>query len=191
MTSLSTVNPGQTLVLGCVAVCLAAMVLTSAVYRTTNPSLVREVEQGGAEHGQDVMTMISQLMQRLQDNPQDPGILESLARAFTQMQAWDRAGMFWKRLLAVEPGNIQARQQLAMALYRQQDFQGAAGQLRSVLRIDPDNVYAHFNLAVLMATYLEAPDESREHLQAVIDNPEAPEDLRNEARNRLDALEAG
>jgi len=190
MTTLRRLDPGKAIVLCSMALCLAAMVVSSAVYRTSNPSLVREVEQSGADHGQDVMAMIGQLMQRLQENPQDPEILESLARAFSHMQAWDRAGQFWKRLLAVEPGNSQARQQLAMTLYRLQDFQGAAEQLQAVLQQEPDNAYAHFNLAILLARRLEAPDRAREHLQAVIDAPGTPEDLRQEARTRLEELGA-
>jgi Tfp pilus assembly protein PilF len=188
MTTLRRLDPGKAVVLCSMALCLAAMVVSSAVYRTTNPSLVKEVEQSGADHGQDVMAMIGQLMQRLQENPQDPDILESLAMAFSRLQAWDRAGQFWKRLLAVEPGNTQARQQLAMTLYRQQDFQGAAGQLQAVLKQDPDDAYAHFNLAILFARHLEAPGRAREHLQAVIDAPGAPEELREEARTRLEEL---
>lgn len=188
MTSPRSLSNGRILVLGFMALCLSAMVLTSAVYRTSHPSLVKEVERGGGDHGQDVMTMISQLMQRLQDSPQDPDILQSLARAFTHMQAWERSGQFWRRLLAVEPDNIEARQELAMALYHQQDFQGAADQLQTVLSHDPDNVYAHFNLAILMSRHLDAPEKGREHLRAVIENPEAPEDLRQEARQRLESL---
>jgi Tfp pilus assembly protein PilF len=75
-----------------------------------------------------------------------------------------------------------------MTLYRQQDFQGAAGQLQAVLEQEPDDAYAHFNLAILFARHLEAPGRAREHLQAVIDAPGAPEDLRQEARTRLEEL---
>ena len=49
------------------------------------------------------------------------------------------------------------------------------------------NVYAHFNLAILMSRHLDAPEKGREHLRAVIENPEAPEDLRQEARQRLES----
>ncbi|MFW6314441.1 MAG: tetratricopeptide repeat protein, partial [Desulfohalobiaceae bacterium] len=101
----------------------------SVVYQVQNPGLTQQARQRpenqtqgqDQEQTQEMMEMVSSLMQRVQEDPQDVESLEQLGLIFMRMEAWERAAQFWKRVLEQEPEHLQARQQLANCYYRQEE----------------------------------------------------------------------
>lgn len=171
--------------LGFVLVALVCMLGFSTLYRLEHPSLTRVVHQNQAGGQEDMMGMVGQLMQRLEENPEDVSTLRTLGQMFMRMQAWSEAQRFWARLLALEPEDVQARQQLSMSLFRQEEYAAAADELREVLKVDPDNPHAFFNLGILNMYYLDDPQEGQRYFQEVIDSPQAGPELKEQAREQL------
>ncbi|MFO7876427.1 MAG: tetratricopeptide repeat protein [Desulfovermiculus sp.] len=171
--------------LGLVVLALVAMVGYSVAYRLHHPSLTREIEHTHSSGQEDMMDMVSQLMQRLEQNPEDTSALRGLGQAFMRMQAWSEAQRFWNRLLDLEPDNVQARQQLAMSLFRQEKYAAAEEELSHILKSDPDNAFVLFNLGILHSYYLENQEQGRSYFQQVLDAPGAEPELKEQAQEHL------
>jgi protein O-mannosyl-transferase len=79
-----------------------------------------------------------------------PALL-ALAPAFGVLTARRNAAYrdevtFWRRVIAAEPGNFRAHNDLAIALSSAGEAADAVEQFRAALRLDPDNTDAHYNL---------------------------------------------
>lgn len=173
------------LALGLVVLALVGMVGYSVAYHLHHPSLTREIEHTHSSGQEDMMGMVSQLMQRLEQDPEDTSALRGLGQAFMRMQAWSEAQRFWNRLLALEPENDQARQQLSMSLFRQGEYAAAADELRHILKSEPDNAYALFNLGILHSYYLQNEEKGRSYFQQVLNAPGAEPELQEQAQEHL------
>ena len=171
--------------LGLVLLALVSMLGYSTLHRLENPSLTRVVHQNHSGGQEDMMGMVGQLMQRLEENPEDVSTLRMLGQVFMRMQAWSEARRFWSRLLALEPGDIQARQQLSMCLFRLEEYAAAEEELQQVVVEEPDNAFALFNLGILHMHYLDDPEKGQRYFQQVIESPQAGPDLKDQAREQL------
>lgn len=182
---------GERAALVAMGAALLGLLVSAAVFKLQHPGLVQQRASPGAHSGQreQAMAMISRLMERLQENPEDREALRGLAQTFTAMQAWERANTFWRRLVALPGADLQARRQLAMTYFRLDKHRQAAEELRKVLAADPGDLYAHYNLGVLSMHYLGAPEEAVEHFRAVVQSSAAPDQLRKDARKHLQELE--
>ena len=76
------------------------------------------------------------------------------------------------------PGNSHALLGLANLAIARQDFSGAAGHLLDVIKLDPDDVEANFDLGLLYAQNLNQPAKAVPYWQRFLalqpDDPEAP-----------------
>lgn len=186
MTNMSSQNRLYSgLALGLVVLALMGMVGYSVAYRLHHPSLTREIEHTHSSGQEDMMGMVSQLMQRLEQDPEDTSALRGLGQAFMRMQAWSEAQRFWNRLLGLEPDNVQARQQLSMSLFRQEKYAAAEEELRHILNSEPNNAYVLFNLGILHTYYLENEEQGRSYFQQVLDAPGAEPELKEQAKEHL------
>ncbi len=191
MTVTSLYSFGTKLVLALMLLGLLLMLGYTLAYRLEDPGLTRMSRQQTQEQaqGQEMMDMLSGLMQRLEEDPEDIENLQRLGLVFMRMEAWDRAVQFWKRVLSLEPENIEARQQLANCYYRMEEYAQAAFELNKVLEIDPDEPFANFNLGLLYAYYLESPEQARSYFRTVLESPAADQQLKDQARQELDDLQ--
>lgn len=171
--------------LGFVLVALVCMMGYSTLYRLEHPSLTRVVHQNQDSGQEDMMGMVGQLMNRLKENPEDVSTLRTLGQMFMRMQAWSEAERFWTRLLALQPEDVQARQQLSMCLFRQEEYAAAAHELKQVLEADSGNPHTLFNLGILHMYYLDDQQEGKKYFQQVIDSPQAEPELKDQAREQL------
>jgi cytochrome c-type biogenesis protein CcmH/NrfG len=172
-------------------VALVLMVGYSVAYRWANPSLTIHRSHSHAPEQNDMTDMIGSLMQRLEHNPEDADALRGLGQAFMRMQAWSQARRFWERLVAVEPGNTDARQRLAMCLFRLEEYAAAADELTQVLQTEPDNGYALFNLGVLYTHYLHDPKQGTAYFQSIVDSPGVSPEIKDQAQEQLEARNGG
>ncbi|MFW5722132.1 MAG: tetratricopeptide repeat protein [Desulfohalobiaceae bacterium] len=183
---MSNSRAGRNGVLLIMALGLGALFVFSFVYRIENPSLTRRVEVREQDHGEaGGMGQIAALMERLNENPDDPAVLTALGEAFMTIGSWDRAALFLERALQSQPENVMLLNQLAMSTFRAGNHEEAAEYLNRVLEHDPDNVTAHFNLGILYKHYLDDPDQAGEHFRAVLEAPDAEAGLKEQAAQEI------
>jgi len=190
MSSKPAYNIGQKAVLCFMGLSLVGMLIASVAYRIDHPSLTEHRDKGSQAQADAMMSRISGLMERLQDNPEDVEAMQQLGHIFMAMQAWDRAARFWERVLEHRPQDGHARKQLAMCYYQQQSYDDAARELKRVLRDASEDHYARFNLGVLLIHFLDQPAQGKAHLRQVAGAKSADEELRQKARQELSDLKA-
>lgn len=191
-----TMNPldgGRKLVLLAVCVGLAAMLGASFLYRLSNPSLVQQgrgpAAQEEGEHSGE-MEIVSALMQKVQQNPNDAGALFALGQHFLDHSDWARAEGFLARAVVASPADPQPLYMLGIAQYQQQSFEKAAETFERLIEIDPQPA-ARYNLGILYRHYLKAEAKGNAHLKAIIEDAKAPEDLKAQARQELESAVHG
>lgn len=173
---------------------LVAMLAWSVVWRAENPSLVvkqhsRENRQAQGMADNQSMGMITALMQKLQDDPNDVHTLHTLAEQFMRMQAWDRAEALLSRALVVEPANVSVLNLMGIVEFNLQRYGDAAEKFELLLAKEPDNLMARYNLGVLYGHFLDDKAKGREHFQAVVDAEGADENIRREAAEAMKELD--
>jgi tetratricopeptide (TPR) repeat protein len=183
---------GRKTVLGLMAVGVLAMFATSFVYRMENPSLTERVERpagmgGMGKNGQMTgpMKEIMELMQGLQEKPEDVALLLRAAEQFMMMNAWERAAVFLDKAASLEPDNPQVLNDQGIALYNMKKPEDALGKFERLLEKNPDDYRARYNLGLLYKYALKNPDKARECFQAVADSPTADEKAKQGAREEL------
>ncbi|NCC23599.1 MAG: tetratricopeptide repeat protein [Deltaproteobacteria bacterium] len=195
MTAETAPQSRATLVVAAAALCLVMILISSFVYRMTNPSLTlvaRSGDQGKKGQGMDsgAMTDVAAHMAMLQEDPRNMEALLNLGVAFMRMEAWDRALVFWNRALDVDPKNRMALNQKGVALFQMDRHEEGAQAFGELVALDPDDYRAHYNLAIVHKYYLNDPTAAREHFQAVVRiEPEEP-GLLEEVARELELLEA-
>ena len=168
--------------------CLMVMLISSIVYRIENPSRKVFIEaQQQADHGEtpggpgvpggmsgmgdpQAMNRVSQMMAQLQESPNDVAVMVEIGRSFLGMQAFDRAESFARRILSVEPENPHGLELLGLATFRLDKPQEAKDAFTELVRVDPANGGAHFNLGVLYRYHLKDEQAALEHFQAAKEN---------------------
>lgn len=164
-------DQGRRLVVAVMGIGLVVLLLASFIYRLQHPGLTMQSRQDTAETM--AMTEIAELMTQLETQPNHLPTLMTLGDHFMRMGAWDRAIVFWKRALAVDPEEDQAMNGLGVAYYNQEQFAESARQFEDIIALRPDDHRAHFNLAMLNKYYLERPDLARMHFERVLEiNPD-------------------
>ncbi len=167
-------NQAGRMVLGFVAFALVVMFVASFVYRLERPSLeVRQERQGGMG-GQAMsgpMKEIMELMQKLQQNPDDPALQLAMAERFMSMGAYERAKVFLDKLAKSRPDDPEVQNALGVTLYNLKDLDGAKAAFEGMLARDPNNYQARFNLGLLYKYALNQPEKAAEAFKAVMANP--------------------
>jgi tetratricopeptide (TPR) repeat protein len=193
---------------------LAAMLLASAAWRLTHPSLTIVNQRAAQEHGAAEapagmppgmpggapggmpgnapagmagMGEMGQLMNRAKDNPRDVEALTGIAERLLMFNAPDKAMVFVDRALAEKPTDPRLMDLKAVALAGLGQDAEAADYLRAALAQDPGNAQVRFHLGMLLKHALGQPAEGDKLFQAVIDDPKADPELRNAAQVQLKA----
>ena len=97
----------------------------------------------------------------------------------------EAAGHF-RLAVKADPEFASAHLNLGMAMAAQADHQGAAQSFRATLELEPDNLVARLNLGMALAQIGDR-QAAREHFEAVLNDSEAPEQLRAAAEEALSA----
>ncbi len=191
----SGVNASGRMVLAFMAFVLLAMFVGSFVYRMERPSLeVHPKPQagGGMPQGMDPQAMngpmkeVMALMQKLQENPDDPALQLAMAERFMAMGAFDRAKAFLDKVVKVRPEDPDVQNALGVTLYNLHDLDGAKAAFEGMLARDPEDYRARFNLGLLYKYALGQPGKAAEALRAVIDSSKTDPETRQTARKELE-----
>jgi len=179
---------------------LAAMLLASAAWRLTHPSLTVVNQRAAHEHGEagegggapggmpgmQGMGDMGQLMQRAAANPRDVEALTGIAERFLMMNAPDKAMLFLDRALAERPADAHILDLKALALAGLGRGPEAVEYLNMALQGDPENAQVRFHLGMLFKYSLAKPDEAAAQFRKVRDAAGAPEELRQQAAAELE-----
>jgi len=186
-------NASGRMVLAFLAFCLVVIFAASFVYRLERPSLEVHQKKGpaGMPQGMDQamngpMREVMELMQKLQENPNDPGLQMAMAERFMAMGSYDRAKSFLDKLVKVRPDDPDVLNAMGVVLYNQQDPEGAKAAFEAILAKDPEDYRARFNLGLLYKYALGQPEKAKEALSAVIASPKTDPETRKTAQTELE-----
>jgi cytochrome c-type biogenesis protein CcmH/NrfG len=182
----------QRIVLLFLAFALAGMTLVSLWQRFMRPDLLvpantRQMSADQDAAPSDAMNEISQLMQKIQQNPGDVAAMLHLAEHFVEDKNWPAAENFLRKAVVAAPGNPQPLYLLGVVLHNQGKHEEAAACLERVVSLR-DEPSVRYSLGVLYAHYLQDPARGGQHLRMALTQPGLTDDLAQLIRAELDAL---
>jgi len=159
----------------------------SLAYLKKSPSMVREFKQSAGQATTDSENaMVAALMRRVAENPSDVEALGVLGRLFLEKNDWPNAEIFFNRAVVAEPSDAMLSYMLGLAQARTGKLHEAeANFLRAVDLGGPSEV--RLSLAILYSHFLEDQDKARPIFQELVENPHTPDDVRNVAKEELEA----
>ena len=192
---------------------LAAMLLASAAWRLTHPSLTIPNQRAGQDHGAAPqmpggmppgaaaggpegmpggapagmagMGEIGQLMTRAAANPRDVEALTGIAERLLMMNSPGKAMVFVDRALSEQPADVHLLDMKAVALAGLGRDAEAADYLGQALKLAPDDVNVRFHLGMLLKYSLGKPDQAAAHFKAVQGAKDADPELVRQAGEEL------
>ncbi len=191
---------GKKIVLGVLAAGVVAMFLTSLVYRFTNPEMqktmrqqdVAQVPEGmgaaapeGMMNMDEVREMLDALEERISTNSNDVEALLQAANIFIMRQDTAKAVEYMNRAGESSEASLDVFMQLSKLYYDLGEFELAIGAIDSILEIEPDNMFAHFNRGVVLKYRLERPQEAEVEFRLVAEGEHGIEDLREAALKEM------
>ena len=186
-------NSSGRMVLAFVGFALAIIFVGSFVYRMRSPGL--EVHQkarpGGMPEGMGEamngpMKEVMALMQKLQENPDDPGLQLAMAEKFMAMGSFDRAKVFLDKVAKARPDDPDVQNAMGVTLYNLKDLDGAKAVFEALLARDAGDYRARFNLALLYKYALNDPAKAAEGFKAVVASDKADPETRATAQKELE-----
>jgi len=176
---------------------LAAMFVWSFVYRAANPSTTARLDAPASRDASNPMdTMMGQgpamqnimdAMTRLKANPDDVGALRQAAVAFASVEMWDRAGQLADKALAKAPDDPELLNIHGVVLFKTNHAPDAVKAFERVLALTPDDPQVQFNLGVVYKEALKDTSRAQSYFQAVLNNPKADPDIKEQVRQELAA----
>lgn len=127
---------------------------------------------------------LSELMRRLQANPQDTEALLEIGETFLMGQDWARAQVFLARAVASAPEDSRPRYMIGICLYQQGKMPEAAAAFEKLLSLKEDPA-VQYNLAVIYKYHLNERDKAKELFNKIIASPEADLDTIEMAKKEL------
>lgn len=91
----------------------------------------------------------SALIEKSKAEPQNTFLLSQIALIYQGAHQFDRATDYYTKALNIDPKEVNARMQLASCLFYSGEVDEALHQLQMILKSDPKNVNALFNLGVI------------------------------------------
>ena len=187
-------NASGRMVLAFAAFCLVIIFAASFIYRLERPTLEvhqKKGGQGGMPSGMNdamngPMREVMELMQKLQENPDDPGLQLAMAERFMAMGSFDRAKTFLDKLVKVRPDDPDVLNALGVVRYNMQDLDGAKAAFEAILAKDAEDFRARFNLGLLYKYAYKDEAKARQALSAVIASPKTDPETRKTAKEELE-----
>jgi len=89
------------------------------------------------------------LLEKLKSNPSDADALSQLGALYSSAHQFQQSAEYYTKSLQADPKNLNVRTLLASSLYYGGDVDSALKQLQQVLKSDPKNANALFNLGMM------------------------------------------
>ncbi len=113
-------------------------------------------EQSASDAG--LNATVGPLLERLRQDPSDKDALVDLGDAFYDHSEWEDAIAWYEDALYADEGNTDVRARLGTAYFYSGNLEKAKQQWLRVLEMDPDEVQAHYGLAMLYSS--QTPPDS-------------------------------
>jgi len=191
---------GQKLILLALIGAIVVMFVGSFVYRMKGSGLVVEVhqERGGMGEGMGGqagpmgmmgvdMEQLRGLMRKMEENPNDPQVLVELANTFMMMQAWDKSLEFLTKAEKIAPDDLGVHRGLGMVRFERKEYEQAKKSFDLVLKKEPGDVLAHYNMGILLKHYMKRPAEGDAHFRRVVQLNPQDQDVLKSAQEELAA----
>jgi len=188
---------GRKAVILAVVISVAAMFVTSFMYRMDNPNLFVKGQQPSSMSGEGAtpppgmgqgggMARVKEFMARVEENPNDVKALVNLGNSFLMMRAWDRALEPLEKANELKPGNTDVLKAIGIAYFNKEDFTKASAFYEQILKIDPADTLAMFNLGVIYKHYFKKPVEARKYFEKVLKLEKNDAEMRKLAAQELE-----
>lgn len=89
------------------------------------------------------------LLEELKSDGHNAQVLAQLGAIYHKTHQFTQAADYYRRAVECAPNDIEIRNKLASSLYRAGDVEGAVGQLNAVLKLQPNDPNALFNLGMI------------------------------------------
>lgn len=197
-------NLAKALVMGAVALGVIAIFGSSMFYRFENPELQKQMRQqapagmgGQASSGEGgmpsgmmdmdgVREMLDGLEKRIEENPKDLDALMQAANIYMMRQDKETALDYLGKARELGGDDPQTLMQLSRLFFDLGEFEMAKGTIETILKNDPNDMFAHFNLGVILKYRLDNKVAAEEHFRIVVESEHGFEDLRTEAKKELE-----
>ncbi len=182
---------GRKVLLTGIFLSLAAMFVSSILYRVEHPNLtVQSKQQRHAPEGMRQMGMggLKEMMAKVESEPENVNNLIELSNAFLMMRAWDRALVFLEKARALQPDNLMILKSVGICYFQKQKYEEAVEVYEHILGLDDKDALAHYNLGIIFRHFLHDPESSARHFRAVLDLAHNDEEMKKNARSELKEL---
>lgn len=129
---------------------------------------------------------LSELMRKIQADPQDAEALTRIGESFLMAKDWVRSGAFLSRAIVAAPKDIRPRYMMGISLYQQERMPEAALVFQDLLAIKKDPA-AQYNLAVIYKYHLNREAEAETLLRDIVSSGTADVDTIGRAKKELAA----
>lgn len=116
---------------------------SAAAYAGGHPKLALEQMKQMAD------VQASALLEKSKADPKNAALINQIARIYEASHQFKEAADYFQKVLNIEPKNSAARMELASCLYYSGDIDGSVSQLNQVLKENPKDVNALFNLGMI------------------------------------------
>ena len=158
-------------VLGLMAVGILIVFLTSFINGSGIPDGSRPSGEGQAKS--EALAEVPALMAKLQENPKDMDALMELAESFSRAQDWDKAALFWGKIVDLKPEDVNALNHRGAALMQAGRYHDAIADFEKILSANPKTYHALYHIGIIYKYGLKENEKAKEYLQRALDaNPQ-------------------
>ncbi|MGB7727170.1 MAG: tetratricopeptide repeat protein [Candidatus Acidiferrum sp.] len=115
----------------------------AATYNGVHPQLTIEQMKQMAD------VQASSLIEKSKTEPKNAGLLVQIAGIYQASHQFKEAAGYFEKALSIDPKNVSARTEMASCLYYSGDADGAVAQLNQVLKSNPKDANALFNIGMI------------------------------------------
>lgn len=171
---------------------IVIMLFFVIIYKIQRPSIVFSVQKNelhdNSENGQ-MQNMITRLMIKLKENPNDIEALKGLGFIFTEMRAWDKASVFLEKAINLMPNDRDIIVKLATCYLFLEKYNEGANLLEKLIQMEPENYMAKFNLAYLYGFILNNKQRAKDLFDELIKQRDIPANLMEKIKESINKLE--
>lgn len=188
-TSPTGLDVNRKLFLAIMGIGLLAMLAGSFMYRLSSPGLVTDgrPRTAVANKAPSEAEIVGPMMQQLQKNPNNIEALMFLGEHFLGHENWAQAATFLQKAVVAAPSEPRPLYLLGICQYHNKEYAEAAASFERLLTLY-DEPAARYNLGLLYRHNLNNIEKAKTHIEALLANAEAPEELKKLAQEELNAL---
>ncbi|MGE4506372.1 MAG: tetratricopeptide repeat protein, partial [Desulfovibrionaceae bacterium] len=132
-----------------------------------------------------VRDMLAALEARIEADPGDAEALLQAATIYLMRRDAGHAGSYITRAREAAKDDTLALMQVAKLYFDIGEFEPARESMARILELEPENMFARFNMGVLLKYRLEKSKEAEEYFRQVAEGEHGFDELREEAKKEL------